>query len=111
MPSGTAGFRLALVEILFGVGGEFGSAAGRAEMKGFAACVEPVLAGRGIDGHAADGIAHARRAAAVMLIVSMTGVMADRRLGRNASPSLAGIRVFGLDHRILRPRSLATYTL
>ena len=48
----------ALVEICVRIGGEFGSAAGRAEMIGFAAIVEPVLAGRGVDGHPADGVAH-----------------------------------------------------
>ena len=52
---------LVLVEIGRGVGGEFGAAAGRAEMIGVAAIVEAVLAGRGIDGHAADGIEHGRR--------------------------------------------------
>ncbi len=55
------GFRLALVEIGLRIGGEFGPAAGRAEMIGFAAMVEPVLAGRGIDRHSADGVAHASR--------------------------------------------------
>ena len=53
------GFRgLLLRDRPCGIGGEFGSAAGRAEMKGFAAVVEAMLAGRGIDRHAADGIAH-----------------------------------------------------
>jgi hypothetical protein len=36
------------------IGGEFGPAAGRAEMKGFAAVIEPMFACRGIDGHSAD---------------------------------------------------------
>src|SRR5471032_2971898 len=37
-----SGLRLAFVEICLGVGGEFGPAACRAEVKGFAAVVEPV---------------------------------------------------------------------
>ena len=59
---GHGGFRLAVfLKPGNGIGGEFCPAAGRAEMKGLAAVVEAVLAGRGIDGHAADGVARDRR--------------------------------------------------
>ena len=43
--------------------GEFGSAAGRAEMIGRAAVIEAMLAGLRIDRHATDGIENLRRAA------------------------------------------------
>ena len=39
-------------------------------MKGLAAVVEAVLAGRGIDGHAADGVARDRRRVAVMIVAA-----------------------------------------
>src|SRR5438105_3437909 len=45
-------------------------------MKGFAAVVEPVLTGRGINGHPADGIAHARLGGSVMLKMCKTGAAA-----------------------------------
>jgi hypothetical protein len=67
-------FRLAVVEIGFGIGGELGSAAGRAEMEGFAPMVEPVLAGRWVDGHAANGISHRRRVIGMAVIVRMVAV-------------------------------------
>jgi hypothetical protein len=65
------------VEIFFRVGGEFGSAARRAEMKGFAAVVEAVPAGRGVDGHAANGVAHLSVgvAVSVMVMMIMAGVI------------------------------------
>src|SRR5947208_1224042 len=75
--------RLAATEILLRVGGEFASAALRAEMKGLASIVEPMPAVRGIDGHPADGIACVGRAVAGLL----------RRLR---------IRVLRLGHRVLR---------
>ncbi|MEH2603670.1 hypothetical protein V1277_003047 [Bradyrhizobium sp. AZCC 1588] len=65
---------LVLLEISDGIGGEFGAAAGRAEMKGLAVMVEAVLAGRGVDGHAADGIAHGCRTGGLMAVVAVTGV-------------------------------------
>ena len=65
------GFWLALVEILLGRSGEFGPAAGRAEMMGFAAVVEAVPACHGIDRHAANGIDHLRRTCGR----AVTGVM------------------------------------
>src|SRR6476620_3323636 len=100
-------FRLRVVEIFLRVGGEFGLAAGRAEMKGFAAVVEPERAGRGINIHPADGIAHARVSSSVMAMMTMAGVIA-------ASAALCRglcIRIFGLDHRTLHHGPLATHTL
>ncbi len=66
---------LVLFQIGEGVGGEFGSAAGGAEMEGFAVVIEAVLAGRGIDRHAADGVAHGCRP-----------VRRDDRGGRDTCP-------------------------
>src|SRR6185436_14973065 len=71
------GFRLAvLFQIGDGIGGEFGAAAGRAEMEGLAAIVEAVLAGRGIDAHAADGVADGRSGMGVMIVMAVMGVVA-----------------------------------
>ena len=68
------GLRLAVfLEISDGIGGEFGAAAGRAEMKGLAAIVEAVLAGRGVHGHPADGVANGRGGVGVMIV--MAGVV------------------------------------
>ena len=70
------GFRPAVfLEISDGIGGEFGPATGRAEMEGLAAVVEAVLAGRGIHGHAADGVAHGRCTVGVMIVLAMAGVV------------------------------------
>ena len=53
--------RLALAEIFLRVGGEFGAAAGRAEIIGVAAMIGAVLGGVRIDRHAADRIDARRR--------------------------------------------------
>ena len=45
-------------EIFCGIGGEFGAAAGRAEMEGLALVLEAVLRRRRINRHAADRIFH-----------------------------------------------------
>ncbi len=66
----------ALFQIGDGIGGEFGTAAGRAEMEGRAAVVEAVLAGRGVDAHAADGIADGCSGVGVMIVLAVTGVVA-----------------------------------
>src|ERR1019366_10051769 len=63
------GFRLGLVEILPGIGSEFGSAARRAEMKGLAAIVEPMPACRGVARHSADGVAQLGVAVSTMLTI------------------------------------------
>ena len=47
-------------------------------MKGLAAVVEAVLAGRGIDGHAADGIARDLPQASAVMIVAGYGMTAER---------------------------------
>ncbi len=65
--SGRAFLRLVLVEVFRGVSGEFGAAAGAAEMEGLAAIVEAMLRGLGIDRHAANGIAHGGRVMPVMM--------------------------------------------
>jgi hypothetical protein len=70
------GFGLAVVEIFSRVGSEFGSAARRAEMKGFAAVVEPVPAGRGINGHSANGIAHLSVGVSVMVMAGVSVISA-----------------------------------
>ena len=57
------------VEILRGIGGEFGAATGRAEMEGLAAVAETVLHDRGIDRHAANGIAGNGFVTSVMMLV------------------------------------------
>ncbi len=71
----SGGFHPAFVEIGLRVGGEFGPAAGCAEMIGFAAVVEPMLACRRIDGHPADGIAHLRIADGAVVMVIVVGVI------------------------------------
>ena len=43
-------------------------------MKGLAAVVEAVLAGRGIHGHAADGVADGCGDVGVMIVMAVTGV-------------------------------------
>ena len=55
-------------------------------MIGLAAVVEAVLAGRGIYGHAADGVAHGRRIVSVVAMAGMivAGVACDRRSRRLA---------------------------
>ena len=85
--------RLALVEPGFWIGGELGAAAGGAKVIRLAAVVEPVLAGGGIDGHAADGIDHL--CAGMGMIVVMTGM----------AVAAAGLRrpcVFSVGHGALR---------
>ena len=69
------------LEIGVGIGGEFGAAAGRAEMKGLAAVIEAVLAGRGIHGHAADGVAHGCSGVGVMIVMAVTGVVVAAAAG------------------------------
>ena len=44
-------------------------------MEGLAAIVEAVLAGRGVDRHAADGIANGCRGVGVMIVMAVTGVV------------------------------------
>ena len=44
-------------------------------MKGFAAVIEPMFAGRGIDRHSADGIAYAHIAVSIRMMVAMAGVL------------------------------------
>ena len=65
------GLRLAVfLEISDGIGGEFGSAAGRAEMEGLAAIIEAMLAGRGVHGHPADGVANGSGSVGVMIVMA-----------------------------------------
>ncbi|GAA0006386.1 hypothetical protein BRDID11002_63900 [Bradyrhizobium diazoefficiens] len=63
--------RLLLGEVFCGIGGEFGAASGRAEMEGLAVMVEPVLRGRGVDRHAADGVEDFRRGVALVMGMMM----------------------------------------
>ena len=44
-------------------------------MEGLAAVVEALLAGRGVHGHAADGIAQGRSGVGVMIVMAVTGVI------------------------------------
>ncbi len=54
-------------------------------MIGFAAIVEPMLAGRGINRHSADGIAHLRVADGVVVMMTVVGVIVT-----SAAPRLRG---------------------
>src|SRR5678816_1261301 len=58
-----------LIEVSLRSGGERSLAAGRAEMVGDAPEVEAMLAGCGIDGHAADRVYDAGSARSVMIMV------------------------------------------
>ena len=97
------GFRLAvLFQIGNGIGGEFGPAAGRAEMIGLAAIVEAVLAGRGIYGHAADRIADGCSGMGVMIV---TGVVVAGVAATAAAGTLwraVSVGVFSVVHHSLR---------
>ena len=64
--------RRARFEIDLGIGGKLGLAASRAEMKGFAAVFEAMLAGGRIDGHPADGIAHRDWGVARRMVMAAT---------------------------------------
>jgi hypothetical protein len=69
------GFRPAvLFQIGDGIGGEFGAAAGRAEMEGLALVLETMLAGRGVHSHAANRIVHGRNGVGVMIVVAVVSV-------------------------------------
>ena len=95
------GLRPAVAEIGVGVGGEFGAAAGRAEVMGCAVMVVAMPGGGGIDRHAADGVADGG-AAGGMVAVVMDGVIV-------MSAAAACARIAGVGHRFSRP--LATHTL
>jgi hypothetical protein len=88
-------------------------------MEGLTAIVEAVLAGRGVDAHPADGVAHGRRTLGVMIVMLMaagvivaaaaTGLGPFRRnsLGRTSASGLFCIAafvgvLFGLVHHLLR---------
>ena len=77
-------------------------------MKGLAAIVEAVLAGRGIDRHAADGIAHGCGGVGVMIVIgmAMTGVIVAAAAGAVWPRSGARVR-----SRSSIRSGLETYTL
>ena len=61
-------------------------------MEGFAVMVEAMLGGRGIDRHAADGIAHGGAGVRVVAVAAVIVMPA----------AAACVRVLGFGHRILR---------
>jgi hypothetical protein len=66
-------------------------AAGRTEMKGFAAVVVPMLACMWVDSHPADGIAQVHLTVSVMFmmnVIGMTGIS-------SAAPGVRGSRLRG----------------
>ena len=73
-------------------------------MKGLAAIVEAVLAGRGVDGHAADGVAHGR-IGVVMIVIGCGRAASSGRRSRRFVRS-ASFRL-----RSSFTPALATYTL
>jgi hypothetical protein len=50
-------------------------------MKGLAVMVEAVLAGHGVHGHAADGVADGRGVVGVMIVIAVTGVVVAAAAG------------------------------
>ena len=96
---GYGGFRPAVfLEISDGVGGEFGAAAGRAEMEGLAAIVEAVLAGRGVHGHAADGVANGCGGVGVMIVMAVVSVAVAAAAGALRCAAFVSVLVGFVHH-------------
>jgi len=93
-----------LGEIFCGIGGEFGAAAGRAEMECLAVVLEAVLGCRGINRHATDGIADLRCRVAMSPAARRSRRLRSGRsgLGGAAAPGicvrLVIMPVFGVVH-------------
>ncbi len=92
-----------LLQIFPGIGDEFGAAAGRAEVEGFAAMVETMLRRRWIDAHAANGIARASLGARGSAVVAVVIVAGMRVVSTAASLRSARMLLFGFAHLTLRP--------
>jgi hypothetical protein len=96
--------RFVFVEIFGGIRCELGAATGRTEVEGLAAMVEVMLRGRGIDAHAADGIAHLFPAGGSMIVLPVAGVSAAAGLRFARSRGLGSLPHFAAP-------ALETYTL
>ena len=71
-------------------------------MEGLAAMVEAVLAGRGVHGHAADGVVHGRSGVGVRIVMAVTGVVVAGVAAAGSLWCAAFVGVFIVVHHPLR---------
>lgn len=80
--------RLRLVEVLLRRGRELRPAGCRTKMVGLAVVLEPMLTGRGIDGHRANGVDDRRRIPARIVMVMTPMIMFGMTMASATAPGL-----------------------